>query len=66
MVVGPKEMGMANMKFLIAAVLALSLVGCKVVSEVPTMKYCDEVNYTRLGNDVVMDAHCTVPPAGLI
>lgn len=54
------------MKFLIAAVFVLMLAGCKVISEVPTMKYCDTVNYKRVDNDVVIDAHCTVPPAGLV
>jgi len=49
----------------IILIAVLMLASCKVVSEFPTMKYCDEVNYHRVGNDINMDAHCTVPPAGL-
>ena len=51
------------MKLLLVVVL---LGGCQIVSEIPTLKYCDEVNYTRLDNDVTITAHCTVPPAGLV
>lgn len=40
--------------FLVVTVLS----GCQAV---PSMKYCDEVSYTRSGSKIHIEAECTAP-----
>lgn len=41
--------------------LTCILVGC---SAIPTMQYCDKVDYNRTGNKVLVYAECSVPVGG--
>lgn len=49
--------------FIIAAVLAISVLvtGC---SALPSMKYCDRVEYKREGSRIHVKAECTAPVGG--
>lgn len=44
-------------------VLALAITGC---SSLPSMKYCDKVEYTRDGSRIVIHAECRAPVGGSI
>jgi hypothetical protein len=41
-----------------ALILVIMLNGC---SSLPTMQYCDKVNYTRSGNLIHLEAECRAP-----
>jgi hypothetical protein len=41
-----------------AVVLLILLTGC---SALPSMRYCQEVNYHRKGADIEIQASCTAP-----
>lgn len=45
----------------IAAVCAVALAGCGAI---PTMKYCDKVEYIRDGSRVTVKAECQAPIGG--
>lgn len=38
--------------------------GCAGFSELPSMKYCDKVEYTRNQNQIVLHAECRAPVGG--
>lgn len=46
-----------------ALILVLMLNGC---SSLPTMQYCDKVEYTRTGNVIVLHAECKAPIGDII
>lgn len=47
---------------LLALMAALALSGCGTVgSIVPSLKYCDSVDYSRRGEKVTLIAECEVP-----
>lgn len=46
---------------LVIAVAVLLLAAC---SSLPSMKYCDKVEYTRVGSKVVLHAECNAPVGG--
>lgn len=45
--------------------LALALSGCAgILANSPTFEYCDKISYTRTGNQVDVQAHCSLPIGG--
>lgn len=48
------------MKTLLAIVLFALLAGCSTV--LPSMKYCDEIDYQRRGDRITLLATCSVNP----
>lgn len=46
---------------LVLAMLMLLLVGC---GSLPSMKYCDKVEYTRDGTKIKLTAECQAPVGG--
>lgn len=42
----------------LCAALLFALTGCAVVSQLPSLKYCDSVSYTREGREINITAHC--------
>jgi hypothetical protein len=52
------------MKVLLAAAVLL-VSGCSAVGVLPSVKYCNEVEYTRIGNTFEIEAKdCKIPMAG--
>lgn len=47
-----------TMLLIAAIVMILCLPGC---AGVPTIKYCDDITYTRAGNKIHIEADCKVP-----
>jgi hypothetical protein len=51
--------------FLVAMLVVLALSGCAVgerlVDQLPSVRYCSEVNYQRIEQDVTLFARCTAP-----
>lgn len=45
--------------------LVVLLGGCALVSQVPSLRYCDSVKYERSGRSIEISAHCfeAVEPA---
>lgn len=50
------------MKTVLVILLAALLAGCGAI---PTMKYCDEVTYTRKGGQVHIEARCQASVGGV-
>lgn len=46
------------MKLVLGAALALLCAAC---SALPSMKYCDQVEYKRVGTKIHVQAECTAP-----
>lgn len=46
------------MQTMLAFLVVTVLSGCQAV---PSMKYCDEVSYTRSGSKIYIEAQCTAP-----
>jgi hypothetical protein len=44
------------------AVLSIIFAGC---AELPSMKYCDKVEYTRNQNEITIHAECRAPVGGM-
>jgi hypothetical protein len=42
----------------LAALLVALLAGC---SSMPSLQYCDQVEYVRNGADITLKAHCRAP-----
>jgi hypothetical protein len=51
------QTGAHNVK-IFSALLLLCLCGC---GQLPTFKYCDDVEYIRKGGDINITAHCRAP-----
>jgi uncharacterized protein YceK len=52
------------MKILLAICL-IALSGCaSILGSAPTFEYCNEVQYTRKGNQIDVVAHCNAPIGG--
>lgn len=50
----------------LALLLALpALGGCAIAQYLPTLKYCDQIKYERVGREITITAHCfeAVEPA---
>ena len=45
----------------VAMVIALAVSGCAAL---PSMKYCDQVEYKREGSKIQIKAECTAPVGG--
>ena len=41
------------------SILSVSLAGCSAVSKLPSFEHCQEVQYSRTGADVSVNARCT-------
>ena len=41
-----------------ALLIALVLPGCAALQQVPSLRYCDNVKYERMGREIVLTAHC--------
>ena len=53
------------MKALIAALGIVLLGGCAAIAgNLPSMQHCTEVKYTRLGNQINVEAKCQAPIGG--
>lgn len=48
-------------KTLRALILLLSATALAACSSLPSMQYCDQVNYTRTGNMMTISAQCRAP-----
>lgn len=57
------------MKAITLAALCVALSGCAVgeyaVNQLPTARYCHEVHYDRVQQDVTISAKCTAPFGGM-
>lgn len=49
------------MNTVLVALIALLLAGC---SALPSMRYCDHVEYVRDGSRITVKAQCTAPVGG--
>lgn len=58
-----------TMKAITLAALCAALSGCalgeRVVDQLPTARYCNEVHYERVDNSVTLFAKCTAPFGGM-
>lgn len=47
------------------ALILIFLAGCATLADyTPSLKYCHEVTYTRVGPDLELNAKCRVPIGG--
>lgn len=38
--------------------LVVTLNGCALASQLPSLKYCNDVSYQRVGRAITISAHC--------
>ena len=56
-----------NLILLALAAVVVTLSGCGTVgSVVPSLKYCDSVDYSRRGEKVTLMAECEVPQGKML
>lgn len=41
------------------SILSVTLTGCTAISKLPSFEHCQEVQYSRTGTDVSVNARCT-------